>query len=219
MAMSMLVVLAMTLAMDPDQSLSSRNTAADPEPAATRLFFAPTGRSLEAGSVYASAYQVMLPSAQIGVTDRFSIGAGAPIMAVAFDVPVWLTPKLQVVDRPSTKAAVGVIHFLNVGDGAFGVAYGVVTKGSADSALTVGGGYAYETFDGGTAPMLMIGGEHRIRRGVKLLTENYLLHGGGLAMGGVRLYGRHLSTDLGLGMVLVDGCQLPFPVVNVQWRF
>jgi hypothetical protein len=67
-------------------------------------------------------------------------------------------PKLQVLDRPSIKAVVGVVHFINVGgDGAFGVAYGVVTKGSADSAVTVGGGYAYETFDGGKAPLLMLG--------------------------------------------------------------
>ena len=219
MAMSMLIALAVTLAMDPDQSPSARNAAEDPEPAATRLFFAPTGRSLEAGAVYASGYEVFVPSLQIGVTDRFSIGAGAPVIAGNLDVPWWVTPKLQVLDRPSTKAAVGVIHFLNVGDGAFGVAYGVVTKGSAESAVTVGGGYAYETFDGGNAPMLMLGGEHRIRRGVKLLTENYVFRQGALAMGGVRLYGRRLSTDLGLGMVLIDGCQVPFPVVNVLWRF
>jgi hypothetical protein len=47
---------------------------------------------------------------------------------------------------------------------------------------------------------------------MKLMTENYVFREGALTIGGGRLHRRRFSTDLGLGMVLVEGCQVPFPV-------
>ena len=121
----------------------------------------------------------------------------------------------------STQAAVGVMHFMNVGDGSLGIAYGVVTQGSADSALTVGVGYAYERSygDNNGAILVMAGGEHRIKRGLKLLTENYFWSGGGLAGGGVRWLGERLSVDLGLIVPLGADEVFAFPMVNFVWRF
>ena len=47
----------------------------------------------------------------------------------------WITPKVQVYASESEQASVGVMHFLNVGDGNFGIAYVVGTRGTADSAV------------------------------------------------------------------------------------
>lgn len=193
------------------------------DPNRTRLFFAPTGRSLRRGAAYLGVYEILLPFVQIGITDQISIGGGTPlIFGGGSQHPFWITPKVQVFATKSTRAAVGLLHFLNVGDGHLGVAYGVVTQGSDDSALTLGLGYAYvRSYDRNPhgAAIGMLGGEHRVTRGMKLVTENYLWRGGGLATGGVRLFGGRLSADLGLVAPLGLDTVVAFPMVNFVWQF
>src|SRR5687767_6535292 len=41
-----------------------------PDPNPTRLFFAPTGRSLRAGDGYVGVYMILFPMAAYGITDR-----------------------------------------------------------------------------------------------------------------------------------------------------
>lgn len=193
--------------------------AFDPTP--TRLFFAPTGRSLKRGEGYVGVYEILLPFVQVGVTDRISVGAGTPLI-FGFDGehPFWVTPKAQVLNLPKTQAAVGIMHFMNVGDGSFGIAYGVVTQGSSDSALTAGVGYAYERYgDDEGSGVAMVGGEHRVSRGVKVITENYLWSGGGIASFGVRWLGERLSADLGLVIPLGTGETVALPIVNFVYSF
>lgn len=193
---------------------------ADPNP--TRLFFAPTGRSLRQGEGYVGVYEIMLPFVQVGLTDRISVGAGTPLFfGGGTEHPFWVTPKVQVFNGTSTQAAVGVLHFMNVGHGNLGIAYSVVTHGSADSAVTAGVGYAYDrTYDDHSgAGVVMIGGEHRVSRGVKLVTENYIWRGGGIVVGGVRWLGENLSADFGLAAPIGAGEVIVFPMVNVVWRF
>jgi hypothetical protein len=191
---------------------------ADPNP--TRLFFTPTGRTLRRGEAYFGVYEIVLPFAQVGVTDRFSIGGGTPlIFNNGGDRPFWITPKLQVVDTGRTGAAVGVMHMAGIDDYSVGIAYGVVTHGSPDSAITVGGGYAYARDAEGGAPVVMIGGEHRVHRNFKLITENYAFDGGGIASAGIRFMGERLSADLGMAAPLGIGEVFLFPMVNFVWKF
>ena len=192
----------------------------DPNP--TRLFFAPTGRSLQRGTGYFGVYEILLPFVQVGITDRVSFGGGTPlIFGGGSEHPFWITPKVQVLNAKSTQIAVGVMHFMNVGDGSLGIAYGVATLGSADSAVTVGVGRAYERSYGNShgATLLMVGGEHRATRKIKLITENYVFRSGGVAMGGIRLLGDSLSADIGLVVPLGVGELIAFPMVNFVWKF
>ena len=193
---------------------------ADPNP--TRLFFGPTGRSLKRGTGYMGVYEILLPFVQVGVTDRISLGAGTPLVFGDGSAhPFWITPKLQIYGTESVQASVGVMHFLNVGDGNFGIAYVVATRGTADSAVTGGVGYAYDrsynTQNG--APVVMIGGEHRVTRGLKILTENYIFNGGGILTGGVRWLGERFSADLALVVPTDGGSAVAFPLVNVVYSF
>lgn len=193
--------------------------SADPNP--TRLFFAPTARALKRGEGYFGVYEILLPFVQVGITDRISVGAGTPLVfGGGSEHPFWVTPKAQLLSRGNTDAAVGIMHFLNVGDGSFGIAYSVVTYGSDDSAITGGVGYAYERYDGNGdgSVILMVGGEHRVSRGVKLISENYLWRGGGFVTAGVRWMGERLSTDLGLAAPLGTDVFV-FPMVNFVWKF
>jgi len=192
---------------------------ADPNP--TRLFFAPTGRSLKKGEAYFGVYELFLPFVQVGVTDRISIGAGTPLIFGDVERPFWVTPKVQLLERRSTAVSAGVMHFFNVDEASIGIAYGVVTQGSADSAATIGVGYAYaqtDDEDDGSA-VVMIGGEHRVSRRVKLVTENYVFKGGGFASGGLRFFGEKLSADFGLVMPLFADETFVFPMINIVRKF
>ena len=193
----------------------------DPNP--TRLFFAPTGRSLKRGESYFGVYEILLPFVQYGITDRISIGGGTPLIFGSNDLPFWVTPKVQIYKARSTEVSLGVLHFFNVGDYNLGIAYGVVTTGSADSAFTVGAGYAYERSgeegDDGGSPLLMVGAEHRVSRKIKLVTENYVFRDGGLASGGLRFLGERLSVDLGLVSPIGVGEFVAAPIINFVWKF
>ncbi len=191
----------------------------DPNP--TRLFFGPTGRSLKKGEAYFGVYEILLPFVQVGVTDRISIGAGTPLIFGDVERPFWVTPKIQLVEGRSTAVSAGVMHFFNVDEASIGIAYGVVTQGSADSAATIGAGYSYartDDDDAGSA-VVMIGGEHRISRRIKLVTENYVFKGGGFASGGLRFFGEKLSADFGLVMPLFEDETFVFPMINIVRKF
>ncbi len=198
------------------------------DPNQTRLLFGPTGRSLEKGEVYVGVYEVLLPFVQVGITDRLSVGAGTPLLFGDFERPYWITPKYTVLQRGSIAAAVGAMHFLNFGDDAnIGIAYGAVTRGGSDGAITIGGGYAYARWEADTysadekagAAVLMVGGDKRVAKGVKLVTENYVFKGGGIASGGIRFHGEKLSADIGLMMPLFENANVILPIINIVRKF
>ena len=190
------------------------------DPNATRLFFGPTARSLPKGRTYFGVYEFLMPFVQIGVTDRFSIGGGTPLV-FGFDEgerPFWITPKLQVLDTGRTQVAVGAFHAFVDGEHA-GIAYGVVTTGRIDASITAGAGYGYSS-DGGHGAVVMIGGERQASRHVAFVTENYIWKGGqGVLAGGVRFFGERLSADVGVAVPLGTGELFALPVVNFVYVF
>jgi len=188
------------------------------DPHNNRLMFAPTARSLRRGEGYFGVYYV-LPFVQVGLTDRFSVGGGTPLFFGEGAHPVWFTPKMQVLSRKHVQAAAGVLHITGIEDFEAGIAYGVTTVGSDDSAATIGFGRAYSGHGG--RRILMIGGEHRQSRRIKWITENWFWRGEarGFVSGGVRFLGERLSADLSLVVPLVDEAAVAFPIVSFAWHF
>lgn len=188
----------------------------------TRLFFAPTGRSLKKGEAYFGVYEILLPFVQVGITDRLSVGGGSPLFfgADLGDRPFWFSPKIEVVRGRRTHVSVGALHFLNMGDYSAGIAYAVATHGTADAALTVGGGYAYSSNDKERegAPVVMVGGEKRVSRRFKVVTENYWFSNVGLVSGGFRYMGERFAADLGLVAPLAGDDIFVFPMLNFVWK-
>ena len=191
------------------------------DPNATRLLFGPTARSLEAGQGYLAVYEILMPFVQVGLTDRISFGAGTPLVFGGdTSHPFWISPKAQVFDGTRAQVAVGLLHIFAGGDDQVGIAYGVTTIGHEDDAVTIGAGYGYETSGGGGSVVVMVGGEHRVSRRLKLVTENYVWEGAsGILSGGVRFIGDRLSADLGLVMPVGDDGFFAFPVVSFAWSF
>jgi hypothetical protein len=187
----------------------------------TRLLFGPTARSLPKGQVYFGVYEFLMPFVQVGVTDRISFGGGTPLFIGVDEShrPFWITPKVQIVRREGTDVAVGALHAFVPGEGAGGVGYVVATHGSDAGSFTAGAGVGYLS-DGGRAGVIMIGGEHLVRPGLKFVTESYVWKGGsGMACAGVRFFGDRLSADVALGVPFGFGETYAFPVVNFVYNF
>jgi hypothetical protein len=210
-------------AQQPDPVPPAPTQAQLPDPNPTRLFFGPTGRSIKKGEGYVGVYELFLPFVQVGITDRLSIGGGTPLVfGQGGDRPFWITPKFQVQESAKVSTSVGALHFLNIDDIDLGIAYLASTIGTTDNAVTLGVGWAYVNTndDNEGAWVAMIGGERRVGRKVKLITENYVFNGGGILSGGIRFLGESLSADLGLFAPLngFDGL-VALPIANFVWKF
>lgn len=200
------------------------------DPNSTRLFFTSTARPLRKGDGYVSSFMLFLPLVAYGVTDRFTIAGGTPILPVAFGRVLYFAPKYTVMQKEKSAVAVGALGFVLpedvVDEGSIGIVYGAGTWGSRDRAITAGAGWGYRwasgTSDVSNDPVLMIGGETRVSRRVKLITENWVFTSGGtegFISGGVRFIGDRLSADLGLGGFTGTGSGCCFPLVNFVYNF
>jgi hypothetical protein len=198
------------------------------DPNGSRLFFTSTGRSLPQGEGYVSSFWLFFPFVGYGVTDWLTIAAGTPIVPGAFGDMFYIAPKITMFDRGKTSLAVGALSFFvtkEIEEGNVGIVYGVGTYGTRDNAITLGAGWFYAATDGysdiGDEPVFMIGGERRVSRRVKLVTENWLSASDGIdgmMSGGVRFIGDRLSADLGLASLPgATGCCLP--LMNFVWSF
>ncbi len=191
------------------------------DPTGTRLFFAPTGRSLAAGEGYFGVYELFFPFLTYGVTDRFTFAAGTPVVPGAIGEFAYVAPKLTLIRGERLNVGTGVFAGFAEGD-LGGIAYGVGTWGDRDNALTGGVGFAFgdgEFFD---QPIVMVGGEMRAGPQFKLLSENYLVPGesGALISGGLRFFGERISADAGLGALIGnDGAECCLPLVNFVYTF
>jgi hypothetical protein len=207
-----LVVLAWaTVAAGPGLALAQ-------DASASRLFFAPTGRSVPAASGYVGTWEAILPMGQVGVTDWFSIGGGMPGM---------LTPKIRVYNGSGASASVGVLHgigwIFSESDGSTqgGLAYGVFTKGGPDAAVTVGAITSYP-HGSGLEGTLLLGFEKRVGAHTRFISENWIGTADTfrLLMAGVRNDQGRCSFDFGVAVVTGWGHgAVVFPVLNATWRF
>jgi len=215
-----LLILGTTVMM-----LTAAAASAQDRPAAdgvpdSHLFFGGTARSLPAGEGYFSLRELGLPTFQIGITDRFSVGAGTPLM-----IPgriAWFSPKYEMYRGPSTSVAAGLIHVAAFGEGGITVAYGVATTGNAGGAVSYGVGVARGFSDDSSGHILvgMVGGQRRLSARTAFVTENYLVAGVAMVSGGVRHSRGRFSADLGLmTMISREGLVPPGPIINLAWKF
>ena len=168
-----------------------------PEANTTRMFFGPTGRTLQQGEGYFADHDVFIASASIGITDRLQLGAGTLIIP---NSQFWFVmPKVGIVRGEKLNVSVGALYG-GIGGINGGIAYAVGTYGETDHNMTIGFGQGFSGKQVGGEPVFMIGGESRLSRRVALLTENYFGAGSndGLLMYGIRFLGEKFSVDLAL---------------------
>ena len=200
-----------------------------PNPNATRLYFAPTGRMLKKGEGYFADYYLFFPMAAYGITDNISIGGGFSLFPwIGFGEQIfYFTPKVGLKAAENLNLAAGALlvkipDFDNGYSPLVGILYGVATMGREDLSFTAGFGYGFEGGDFASKPMIMLGGEARLTRRLSFVTENWILPGVDepLVSYGLRLFGEKMSVDLALVNFIGEGMFFPgLPYVDFVFNF
>ncbi len=191
--------------------------------ATQRLFFGPTARTIPRGGRYLADHDVFLVTAGYGVSDRVMLSAGTSLGERVDSAGHSLGSGLAFADGRvglargrHTAVAVGAFWGrlgIERAKGEVNAGYGVVTLGSNDHALTVLGGYPFASRSFEKEAIVMLGGETRIGRRLKLMTEMWKLPQISRVAGiyGVRYLGDEFSVEVGGGAVVVMS-------VAVHWR-
>ncbi len=176
----------------------------DPNP--SRLFFGPTARVLPAKEADFSSTYLFLLSASAGVGGVGQFGGGLSVLPFEdfSDNLFFVTGKVAIPVSPKAQFAVGGLAGWaggfddDIGGAGIGAVYGVGTFGTKDHAFT--GGIALPFGDVDTKPVFLLGGETRIGKRVKLVTENYfVVEDDRYQISGVQYGSRHLTGVFGYG--------------------
>src|SRR6185295_6304237 len=81
----------------------------------TRLFFAPTARSLPRGAVTVGLTEVAFPWVEVGIWDRVSLQSVPLLLGDLTGTGVVVAPKIQIVRSRYLQAAVGTLQALSPG--------------------------------------------------------------------------------------------------------
>ena len=192
------------------------------DPSNTRLFVAPTARVARSGHGYFGVYELVIPSFGVGLGDFAMVSGGFSIIpGIDIDEQVfYFSPKVQVVNTRYVQGAVGVFWVRpGSSDESAGLVYSSLTAG--DMTASFSGGLAFPFYsDGGLQdqPVLMLGGEVRASRGVKLITENWIAPGEGDALlsFGVRIIGSRLTVEAA-AITSSDGGFAPLVNFSLAW--
>lgn len=200
-------------------------------PHATRLLFAPTAIPLRRGESYVADFWIFFASAATGITDRFTLGAGMSLFPSdnLADNIFYALPKYAVVSQPKLNVAVGALMASVPDQGgsrrSLGILYGVATKGSRESNLTLGAGWGYVGGSLANKPVITVGGQHRATKRIALISENWFVPFdnavGGFVSYGVRMLGEKIAVDLALGSpVGADKFYFPgVPLLGFAFKF
>jgi hypothetical protein len=204
---------------------------ADPNP--TRLFFGPTARSLPRGEGDFSNTYLFFLSGAYGLGGNAQLGGGMSVFPFDdfTDNIFFLTGKLGInAGRYATLAVGGLLGWaggfgdeLGGSDGfGLGAFYGVGTFGSGDHSLTAGVIFPYAEGDVADEPVLIVGGEARVHRSIKLVSENYFSTSGdveGVFSYGLRIFNEKISVGLAFLNSSEDGIFPGLPYVDFVVRF
>ena len=179
------------------------------DPNKTRLFLAPTGKSLKAGTGYFSVNELLFPMIAYGITDFFSVAGGMTIIPGATDQLFYLNGKARVLNLEEFDLSAGILYtnITSADENGLTVIYANSTYGTRDAALTLTAGLSVSgTENSGQYPIFIIGGELKLSNSAKLLSENWILtspESGKIFSLGVRFFGKKVAGDFGL-MYFVD---------------
>jgi len=207
-----------------------------PNPNATRLYFAPTGRMLKKGEGYFADYYIFFPSIAYGITNNITIGGGMSLIpGVDPDKQIfYFTPKigLKAAEKFNIAAGALIIKVPDFDDNdndnddenppMVGILYGVGTVGSTDASFTFGLGYGFVDNDLAEKPMIVLGGEKRLSRRLAFVSENWIMPGvdNPFISYGIRFFGEKMSIDLALWNTLSDDIIFPgIPYIDFVINF
>jgi len=136
---------------------------------------------------------------------------------------LYIAPKFIPLRVEDFDLSVGVLYVSvpNNDEGA-GIAYTVATYGTEKAAITFGLGFGFSGADFADQPIIVLGGEIRLSKSIKLLSENWfvLAEETNLLSFGLRFFGENLAADFGLVFSTEGGDGFPFlPWLGFAYNF
>ncbi|HEY5122681.1 MAG TPA: hypothetical protein VIK14_02990 [Ignavibacteria bacterium] len=215
------------------------------DPNLSRLFVAPTARPIGNGRGYFSAAEIFFPMLGLGITDYVSLSLGMTLFPGGVGQLFYGNIKVTPVQTKEFYAAAGFLYTgITSGSGwNAGILYGVSTAGNNNNSISFGAGLAFQrekknyyTFDPyfnyssyektevSTSGILMLGGELRAGKNVKLITENWVFlekDAPTLLSVGLRFFGTKVAGDFGLVFFpTIDIEVLPFiPYLSFTYNY
>ncbi|MCF6271064.1 MAG: hypothetical protein L3J41_15230 [Melioribacteraceae bacterium] len=164
------------------------------DPNSTRLFFGPTGRGLKSGKGYFAAYEIFFPMLAVGIGDYFTLAGGLSLFPGSIGDIIYIAPKIILYQDEKYALAIGDF-FVKPKDNSdyLNIIYTIGTASFNKSAITAGVGYETNSKN----PIFLIGGELRISRYAKLITENWFVVNSEVKFVslGIRFLGENLAAD------------------------
>ncbi len=173
----------------------------------SRLIVSPTARSLKEDNGYINLAEIIFPNFGYGITDEFMVRGGFTPFTVSGKILYFGLAALQVADYGDLTIAGGIIMTDITGTARnwentlYG--YGMISYGNDIAAIHAGFGGGYSSHKESSSALLMIGGEWKVARTTRLITENWLVSetGSSALSLGVRIFGKTLTGELG-GVVI-----------------
>jgi hypothetical protein len=213
-----------------------------PNPHPSRYFYTPSALPMDKGEIYIQTVYFAAYQVQVGITDRFSLGATTTIVGT----PLALTTKYSIpINEKNTLAVGGLAGFVGWGTQvSLGIGFGTYTYGTKESNITFGAGLgwirdgdldssrytqngviSYPTYaETNSTGIFSIAGNKRISKNLSLMGEFWVVPSSGVVFGGpcLRLYNNKKSSfDFGIWGIggLNEGITPLVPVFSYTFKF
>lgn len=183
------------------------------DPNETRLFFAPTGRSLKSGKGYIALFEVFLPVLGYGITDYIDLAGGITYQLAYANLKI--TPFQN--EYFATSFGNLFMTFTSNDKQNVNIVYSVNSVYYKNISLSVGAGF--ETVI--KTPVLMLGCEWQTSDHTKLISESWFIRNSDWNMStiGIRVFGKHLAADLAIA-IFRENTDFPFvPWISFALNF
>ncbi len=169
------------------------------DPTDFRLFFSPTGENLKSGSIEISLYEFFFPALRVGITDSFSVAAGATLTG---ELITYIAPKLTLLRSQNTFFSVGGIYGHSVSsseDLEEKIGYAALSVKNRKLTLALVFSYGVLGEEVSYEGVFVLGGTYRVGRHLKIMSENIFstARGWSLYISGLRFFTGKFSADLG----------------------
>lgn len=193
------------------------------DPSDSRLFLGPTGRVAGHGRGYVGVYELVVPSFGVGIGGVGMISGGfSAIPGIDLDEQVfYIAPKLQVFNTEYVQGAVGLFWAKpGSSEESVGMVYTGITAGDVRAAFSGGISFPFGSESGFTEdPLVMLGGELRVTKSLKFITENWILPGEetSIASFGFRIIRNRLTVEVAAAVATDGDGYLPVVNFSTAW--
>ena len=191
------------------------------DPNTARMFAMTTGRPLKAGQSYLSFNEIIVPTFSIGITDYLSVG-GATIIPSRFYENMMFFVKGTPYNSDKFAVSCGYIfggNLIEDFDLLNGFVFSSATYGNNDNSITLGSGYGIRNDLSQDGVGYIIGGEVRIAKSIKLVSENWLLTDGTLFIYGIRIFGEKWAGDIAFAGIPFYAIPMALPWLSLTFNW